>query len=186
MPLDDELPIRPVGGPWQRFHGAGFGSVYFGRKKKYRFDDPNGEYGVLYAGADEYGAFVETFLRNPELRLVDRTEIRARRLAELEIARRMRLVDLTGPGLQQAGIDPERVTGDYSLSQPLSREIYEHPATPDGILYRVKYDPSRIGVALFERRRTKNAVVPEDRGCLLDPHNDQLLADLLQEYHKYI
>lgn len=186
MPLNDELPIRPVGGPWQRFHGAGFGAVYFGRKRKYRFDDPNGEYGVLYAGADEYGAFVETFLRNPKLKLVDRGEIKARRLAELEIARRMRLVDLTGRGLQHAGIDPEKVTGDYSLSQPLSREIYEHSATPDGILYRVKHDPSRIGVALFERPSTKDAVVPEDRGCLLDPHNARLLADLLEEYQKYI
>ena len=35
--------------------------IFFGRTRQNRFDDPLGEFGVLYAAEDAYGAFAETF-----------------------------------------------------------------------------------------------------------------------------
>lgn len=182
--MNEELPVYTTSGPWQRLHPSAYGAVYFGRAASKRFDDPLRQYGVLYAAEEEFGAFVEVFLRNPELRLVDRAELDGRTLSQLESPDALRLVDLTGPGLQKARIDPGRVTGDYEGSQSLSREIFEHPASPDGIRYRVKHDPSRIGVALFERFGVAARILEMSRGGLLEPRNEHLLADLLEEYDK--
>jgi hypothetical protein len=44
-----ELPIVRLEGPWLRLHAAGREPVFFGRTGLNRFDDPEGEYGVLYA-----------------------------------------------------------------------------------------------------------------------------------------
>jgi hypothetical protein len=45
-----ELPIVRLEGPWLRLHAAGREPVFFGRMGLNRFDDPEGEYGVLYVG----------------------------------------------------------------------------------------------------------------------------------------
>ncbi len=76
------LRIHRARGPWVRLHWREYGAIYFGKERLHLFDDPQGEYGVLYLAEDEYGAFVETFGRNPEKRLRDRL------VAESEIRRR--------------------------------------------------------------------------------------------------
>ena len=69
------LPTVTASGPWRRLHPSEYGAAYFGRMGASRFDDPRGEYGVLYVAEDAFGAFVETFLRNPELMIVDSREL---------------------------------------------------------------------------------------------------------------
>lgn len=184
MPLNEKLPSYITSGPWQRLHPSIYGAVYFGRKASKRFDDPLRQYGVLYAAEDEFGSFVEVFLRNPDLKIIARSELDALTLSRLDSSEALKLVDLTGSGLQKARIDPARLTGNYEDSQSLSREIFEHSEAPDGIRYRVKHDPSRIGVALFERSGAAAHISATSRGGLLEPHHQQLLADLLEEYEK--
>lgn len=184
MPLSDALPILETKGSWQRFHPKKYGAIHFGKSGEARFDDPCGEYGVLYMAEDEFGAFVETFLRNPQLKLVDREELDLRILSEIEASEGVRLVDLTGKGLQKAGITGDRLTGGYESSQSLSREIFEHRLVPDGIRYRVNHDLSRIGIALFERPGNVARISDRSRDGLLEPRNQRLLAELLEEYDK--
>lgn len=184
MPLSDALPILEAKGPWQRFHFKKHEAIHFGRSANKRFDDPYGKYGVLYMAEDEFGAFVETFLRNPEIQLVDYGELDLRALSEIEASEEIRLVDLTGKGLQKAGVTGDQVTGGYEGSQSLSREIFEHSSEPDGIRYRVKHDLSRIGIALFERPRSIARISEKSRGGILDSRNQRLLGELLHEYDK--
>lgn len=138
----------------------------------------------MYVAEDEFGAFVETFLRNPAIKLVDSSELDLRTLSVVSASEELSVVDLTGKGLQKAGITGERVTGGYESSQALSREIFEHPAKPDGIRYRLRHDLSRTGVALFEREATMARLSEHPRGSLLDPRHRALLSRILEEYDK--
>ena len=63
-----------------------------------------------------------------------------------------------------------------------SRAIYEHPASPDEIYYRLKHDLDRKGVVIFEREGIVGAVRPESRGTLMGPSNAGLLGEILEEY----
>lgn len=178
------LPTVTASGPWQRLHPGEYDAAYFGKTGASRFDDPRGEYGVLYVAEDAFGAFVETFLRNPELMMVDSSELERRSLSEIGSSSPLTLVDLTGEGLQKAGVTGELVTGDRAGTQALSRAIHEHPSRPDGIRYRLKHDLGRVGVAVFERSGESVRVREGRRGGLLEPGNRQLLGEILDEYGK--
>lgn len=148
------LPLAEGGlcaGPWYRMYRSGYDPVYFGRSRGARFDDPEGEYGVLYAASDEFGAFIESFGRKPGKRRFFVSQLASRRLAVLGSRRELKLVDLRGGGLARLGATGEVTSGGYGLSQAWSRVLHEHPEEPDGIAYRLKHDPDRHGVALFER-----------------------------------
>jgi hypothetical protein len=170
-------------GPWQRLHPEEFSALYFGRSRENRFDDPESEYGVLYVAEDELGAFVETFLRNPELTLVARDELAKRTLSEIEASKELSLVDLTGKGLQHAGVTGDVSTAPHEETWALSRAIHEHPRKPDGIRYRLKHDLGRIGIAIFDRVAIAELQV-KSRGSLADPSNAALLGRILEEYDK--
>jgi hypothetical protein len=167
-------------GPWQRLYPEEFSALYFGKGRENRFDDPKSEYGVLYVAEDKFGAFVETFLRSPKLTLVARDELAKRTLSEIEASTDLSLVDLTGKGLQRAG-----VTGDVSMAPhdetwALSRAIHGHPSKPDGIRYRLKHDLERIGIAIFDRVAITNLEVTS-KGSLADLSNAMLLGEILKE-----
>ena len=69
--LDErELPIARLEGPWFRLHAAGRDPVFFGRTGLNRFDDPEGEFGVLYMAEDSFEAFIEVYGWDPGLNLV--------------------------------------------------------------------------------------------------------------------
>jgi hypothetical protein len=170
-------------GPWQRMHPEEYSALYFGKGRENRFDDPRSEYGVLYVAEDEFGAFVETFLRNPKLTLVARDELVKRRLSEIEASADLSLVDLTGKGLQRAGVTGDISTALHEETWALSRAIYEHPSRPDGIRYRLKHDLERIGIAIFDRVGVAG-LRDRGRGSLVDPSNAALLGKLLEEYDK--
>lgn len=170
-------------GPWQRLHPETYAALYFGMSRENRFDDPKSEFGVLYVAEDEFGAFVETFLRDPKLTLVARDELVKRRMSQIEASANLSLIDLTGKGLQRAGVTGEISTAPHEETQALSRAIHEHPSRPDGIRYRLKHDLERIGIAIFDRVDVTGLRVTS-RGSLADPTNTALLSRILQEYDK--
>jgi RES domain len=185
LPMDFDrrrLHLVRSSGPWQRLHQETYSTLYFGKGRENRFDDPRGEYGVLYVAEDEFGAFVETFLRDPRLTLVARDELLERRLSRIEASADFSLVDLTGKGLQRVGITGEVSTVPHEQTWALSRAIHEHPSQPDGIRYRLKHDLERIGVAIFDRVDVGLQVT--SGGSLADPANATLLGKVLQEYGK--
>jgi hypothetical protein len=170
-------------GPWQRLHPEEFSAIYFGKGRENRFDDPESEFGVLYVAEDEFGAFVETFLRNPKLTLVAKDELAKRTLSEIEASTNLSLVDLTGKGLQRAGVTGDISTAPHEETWALSRAIHDHPSRPDGIRYRLKHDLERIGIAIFDRVAVAGLEVTSN-GSLADPSNAALLDKILEEYDK--
>lgn len=141
-----------VGTRFYRSHRMGKGPVYFGKGPTYRFDDPSGVYGVLYAAHRLEGAFVETHLRKPSRRYVDREDLSARNWSLLQASHPLRLVPLHGRYLAQAGATAEVTHGPadrYDLSRRWSAAIYG--AGFDGIEYRSRHDDDLLCVALFDR-----------------------------------
>jgi hypothetical protein len=177
-----ELPIARLEEPWLRLHAAGRDPVFFGKTGLNRFDDPEGEYGVLYVAEDAFGAFIEVYGRDPGLNLVAETDLRRRVLSEFAVEGGLRLVDLTGPGAARIGATGAISTDPHELVRPWSRAIYEHPSSPEGIYYRLKHDLGRKGVAIFDRERLVGAVRTKDRGTLMDPDNLGMLDEILEEY----
>jgi hypothetical protein len=184
------LPLRtiPAGERWARIHRLRYDPLYFGRTGDYRFDDPAGEYGVLYVGRDVPCAFIETFgqrsaaasAHNARRRVLTTAGLAARGLALIEFRRPLRLVDVTGPGLHLIGADGRLTTGDYRIAQRWSRALWQHPRQPDGILYRSRHDPEQICAAIYERAR--EAVQAHQLGSLSGAAAVPLLAPSLDLY----
>jgi hypothetical protein len=147
-----------ISGPVRRGHHRGF----FGPVVR---DRPVGKLAVLY------------------LALVARDELAKRTLSEIEASRELSLVDLTGKGLQHAGVTGDVSTAPHEETWALSRAIHEHPRKPDGIRYRLKHDLGRIGIAIFDRVAIAELQVIS-RGSLADPSNAALLGRILEEYDK--
>ena len=176
-----------AGGPWFRLHATGHGALHFGRTHTYRFDDPKGKFGVLYAGTDEYCAFIETFgqvlgppLPAAGLRYVTDGDLERRDLARIRTSSKLRLVDLTGAGLARVGADARLCSGDYRVAQKWSRAIHEHPSRPDGLVYPARRDPSRAAVAIFDRARPR--LVSTALGTLMTPRNRPIRDGILSTY----
>lgn len=64
-----------------RIHDRNHNPIFYGRMASYRFDSPGKDYGVLYAAEAIEGAFVETFLRDPNKDFVDSIDLESRRVA---------------------------------------------------------------------------------------------------------
>lgn len=116
-----------------------------------RFDSASGRFGVLYAAQAFEGAFVETLVRNPARALISLAEIEARALSIITIQGEMQLVDLTGPGLSQLGLDARFLSGPYDPCGAWADALHDHPSQPGGIVYPSRFDPSQLCVALFAR-----------------------------------
>jgi hypothetical protein len=105
-----DVPVLEYGGILFRTHNIRRHPVYFGKAGLYRFDAPDGFYGVLYAGRDPsnplYG--VRALLRFSP----DNGAHRA--LSELKPARPQRLIDLTQSGaLLRIGADARLFSGPH-------------------------------------------------------------------------
>lgn len=101
------LLVLPPGTALHRFHAAAFEPVFFDRSRLGRMNAPDGRYGVLYAALTREGAFAETFLRTPGLRLIDGARLHARAYVELVTTDELRLIQLFGPGLAVLGATAE-------------------------------------------------------------------------------
>ncbi len=139
------LPVRSARGPWIRLHLCN-------RTGLHRFDAPAGEYGILYAGEDDFCAFVEVFGDPLDARVVSQSDLRQHCLSTVTANRLLHLVDLTAQGLSQLGADGRLTTGDdHRLSQRWARALWDHADQPDGLVYRARHDPSKESVAIFDR-----------------------------------
>jgi hypothetical protein len=176
------LPITTIrsGAAWLRIYLLAYSPEYFDATDRHRFNAPNGEFGTLYAGADDHCAFVETFGRDLDLRSVSMRDLALRGRARVEIIRDLRLVDLTGAGLAQIRADGRLTTGDYKVAQHWSLAFHEHPDRPDGLMWRSRFDQSRVCFALYERARASIQTVP--LGSLAAPAFAADLASILDEY----
>jgi hypothetical protein len=56
-----------------------------------------------------------------------------------------------GPGLARLGATSIVTSGAHALAQRWSRAIHDHPAAPDGLLYRANHDNGELCAALFDR-----------------------------------
>jgi hypothetical protein len=64
--------------------------VYFGRRRTDRFDSPDGDYGVLYVGADPHVAFIESFQISGIHPAVTESKLKERSLSRIRIRRPLR------------------------------------------------------------------------------------------------
>lgn len=154
--LPAKLPLIDIeAATWVRIHQTARDPVYFGGvPPMYRFDAPNGEYRVLYVGRSFAAAFIETMLRMPHLKGVDRTQLEARSASELFCKSGLRMVDLRSHGLSAIGADNQLTTGPYAVSAAWALSLFKHPERPDGILYRSRHNPAHECAAIFNRNCT--------------------------------
>lgn len=176
------LPLTTLraGTSWARIYPLGFSPEYFDATDRHRFNAPAGQFGTLYAGSDDACAFIETFGRDLDLRVVASSELAARGRSRVEIVRDLRVVDLTGPGLAQIRADGRLTTGDYTVAQRWSLALHEHPDQPDGVIWTSRFDPSRVCLAVYDRARLSIRTVPI--GGLADPRFAADLAVILDRY----
>jgi len=160
-----------------RVHHRDRDPLFFGTTGLYRFDDPNREYGVLYASADLEGAFSETYAG---VSSVSVSSLTVRGWSVIEPARVLRLCDLREHGLARIGADGQLCTGSRRVAQMWSRALWTHPATIDGICYPARTDLSKTSVAVFDRAR--NDIAATLRGTLLEPRNRLTAAQVLDRY----
>jgi hypothetical protein len=156
------------------------GAVYFGRSATFRWDAPDGSFGVLYYGDSPACALLET-LHTTGARVVVEADLRARGLAELTPLRPLRLVDLRGgPGLAHLGVDTRLAAGSYRLAQRWSAALHDHPDRPDGLVWPSRHDPLLLSLAVFDR--AADALDLGRTGPWMDPPNDGVLVEILARY----
>ena len=176
------LPLTTLtaGTSWTRIYPLAFSPEYFDTSNRHRFNAPAGQFGALYAGSDDSCAFIETFGRDLDLRVVATNDLKERGRSRIEITRDLRMVDLTGPGLAQIRADGRLTTGDYAVAQRWSLDLHEHPDRPDGVIWTSRFDPSRVCLAVYDRARLSITAVPI--GSLTDPGFAADLAMILDRY----
>ena len=174
------LPHVGWGATLFRIHPLSRDALHFGKSRKHRFDDPEGQYGVLYAGASWLGAFIETAGHHTGRSFVTTSWLEKRAVSEIRPRRKLRLVDLRGRGLARLKADARLSSGEHGLSQEWSRALWSHPAKPDGICYASRHDPKQVSVALFERARAD--LKPRLIGCLGARNMDTMVAQALDHY----
>ena len=178
-----ELPITRRSRQWFRAHRCRREPLFFGRTGRSRYDDPESTFGVLYVAADLEGAFIEGCLHDAAVGtttpLLSERFLRKRCVSKIGFAARLKLVDLSGPGLAAIGADARLCVGDYRIAQRWSRALWSHPQRPDGILYLSRHNPSIVCAAVFDRAPTAAAAklgsflgarLMHETGTLLDAY----------------
>ena len=114
------LPIKLVSGSIFRIHRTSLDGLFFGKNESERFDDPFGQYGVLYAALQPEAALAEVFLRQLSLMLVQEISLQERSITEIHV-NRLQCVDISGSGLRRVSCDnPVSYT---HLTLPTNREV---------------------------------------------------------------
>ncbi|HUE43252.1 MAG TPA: RES family NAD+ phosphorylase [Candidatus Sulfotelmatobacter sp.] len=172
--------IEP-GTKFSRQHDKDEGAIFFSKTGRNRFDSPDGSFGVLYVGQDEYCAFIETFGQNTGIRLVTHTALERRHLSYLAIKTALTLVDLASSGsLTRIGADARLFSGSYAVAQRWSAALRALPTRPAGILYPARHDPARNACALFDLPESTFDV--DDAGSLSEGGHRLLLGKVLDRY----
>ena len=125
---------------------------------------------------------IETLLRQPRRATVDYREIADRSLALMMADRSLRLVSATGPNLLRLGTTFALSTGPYEPCAQWADALFDHPDTPDGILFGSRHNPEELCIALFEKPDIALTVVEtvpltshlKQVGEILDRHGKSL------------
>jgi hypothetical protein len=145
-----------------RVHGDGRAARWYGRKDAtWRWDDPGGDFGVLYLGRSPEGPFAETLLRSSRDRDVLWSRVQQKRQARFTTLAPLRLAKLHGEGLAWWQVTAAEIAeADYTVPQGLSRKI--NAIVPvDGIQYRSRFDNDALCIALFDRADSKIDLLAE-------------------------
>ncbi|QAY80495.1 RES domain-containing protein (plasmid) [Sphingosinicella sp. BN140058] len=134
-------------------HAAGKGALFYGlRNQTWRWDAPDGSFGLLYLGETPIASFAETLLRWPATkRDVLWSDVDKRRLAFFETSRDLNLAQLHGSGVAAFGVQPEALAGtSYDECQAITAIVHDK-SNLDGIRYRSRFNNDEFCIALFER-----------------------------------
>ncbi len=173
----------PFDGPFFRTHAMQRHPVFYGKTGWHRLDAPDASYGVLYAGRDPYGAFIETFASAAGTRIVTTRALREKSLAELKATRALRLIDLTQSGtLVRIGADARLFAGSHEAAQLWSKALYGHPCKADGVLYPSRLDPVRHCIVLFEHRAPR--LIELERQCWYAPGKLRMILAGIMDHYK--
>lgn len=136
-----------------RIHETAYSPIFFGLPSPHRFDAPK-QYGVIYAGIDEYVAFLETIRGQVRNGLLDRNgRISEYSISQLTISRSIRLVKASGSNLERMGANSGIfATKNRQITQQWSLACWQHPQNVDGIIYPSCHDNERFCVALYSDR----------------------------------
>jgi hypothetical protein len=149
--------------------GERFGRIYLDKypdplgfgKSRSRFSDPRrrveaNRFGVLYLGQTLTVCFLEAVLRDQRDGLVgelvlEESELETWRYAEIEVTMPLRLVDLRDNAAVAMGVPSDVHRGSrHALGRAWSAAFYEHPQTPDGIIYPSRLN-GQINLAIYGR-----------------------------------
>jgi hypothetical protein len=175
------LAQLPAGTALSRIHDRRYGPVFFGKTGNNRFDSPDGSFGVLYVGIDEYCAFIETFGHSTGDSFVTRRELEGRHLSYLTTTQPLTLIDLASSGaLARIGADARLFSGSHAIAQRWSSALRDLPTNPAGLLYPARHDPARNACALYDLPESVFAVT--DVGSLGEARHAVLLGAILDRY----
>lgn len=173
------LHIVPAGSQLLRFHAKEHGPLYFNRSAGWRWNAPDGSFGVCYVGLELAAAFAETFVREPSATYLDLAALRAKVLTRLRAGRDLRLVEMKDSGLKRAGATSLVCSHlPYDLPQAWAKALHGHPDAPDGIVYRASHDDGTLCAAIFDK--AGNAV--EDDGGREDVESAPWLFGMALRY----
>lgn len=156
------MPVARVyaGKELYRVHSSSENAIWYGRKNaSWRWDAPNGDFGVMYLSRGPIGSFAETLLRTPGDRDVMWRSVMTKRSAVFAATKTLRLAKLHGDGLAWHGITLGQITSDpdpslndnrYADTQRITDYVYKQTDC-DGIQYLSRFDSDEFCVALFER-----------------------------------
>ena len=152
---------------------------FWSKAKRYRFDDPKGLFGVLYAGDSIETSFAESVIHEGAVfqkgaYVVELADFLGRRPVWYDNAKmELTLADLTGAHLKALGLNNDISAGDaYADSQRLSRAIHQASPDWDGIRFVSRQHNRRHAFAIFERSALTRKTTRE----LTGPEQDALCA----------
>jgi RES domain len=176
------LPLASVEGTLFRISHQGFvDPIYWSRRGVYRFDSPTAKYGVLYTGRTFETALLEVFGDQwMKSRMTALTFLKEFDVCEIALGHRLKVVNLSGKGLNPRGIDASIFASlAYDNTQRWAVAFMKHPDAPHGICYPSRKNERLHNFALFGTPAAMAAVTISDRYPLLNhPH----LFRLLQSY----
>jgi len=161
-----DLPVTVVDADeLMRLHALGANPLQFRVALKgsrgYRFDAPDGEFGVVYCASSLEVCFAETLLRARSFRvpadqptLIDESELRSRGIAHLGAVggNKLTLAELTGTALARLHCDGSVSTVPrYTVPRQWALALWKHPRRVDGIRYVSRFMNSEAAVVLFDR-----------------------------------
>ena len=152
MPPQRLRPLR-TGTVLHRIHRLIHDPIYFGppgSTPEQRYDDPDGNYKLLYAALRLDTAFGETLVRVPTVTDILSTDVLVRARSELITTGLLRLYPLVDGGVSAHGLSFTDLHGaNYRRTWEISAWVHANTAA-DGILYTSRLNNQRC-IALFDR-----------------------------------